>query len=186
MATRLMRHVRLGVLLCALAALLAGCATSPTARLSDLAAVQQQADSAYSRHDWRTAAAAYEALTQRVPGNAAYWFRLGNCYARLDRPEPAVAAYRAALQRDPHIAPAWHNLGAVLLEQSQAAFQQSAANAKPGDPLKRASALLTARVGVVRQGMSGAIPAQGQPATVRSVAAPATASSAPGPQGGAR
>lgn len=186
MATRLMRHVRLGVLLCALAALLAGCATSPTARLSDLAAVQQQADSAYSRHDWRTAAAAYGALTQRVPGNAAYWFRLGNCYARLDRPEPAVAAYRAALQRDPHIAPAWHNLGVVLLEQSQAAFQQAAANAKSGDLLKHASEMLDERVSAVRKDMSATVPAQSHPAEVDSARTPRSASSTASGQGGAR
>lgn len=161
MATRLMRHVRLGLLLCALAAPLASCATSSTAKLSDLAAVQQQADNAYSRHDWRAAAAAYDALTQHVPGNAAYWFRLGNCYARLDQPQPAVVAYRAALQRDPHIVAAWHNLGSVLLQQSQAAFQQAFAKAKSTDPLKQVSGAEAARIAALRRGADSKRPTAG-------------------------
>lgn len=143
---------------CTLFLVIAGCATSPTTRLADLAGLQQRADSAYAHHDWQGAAAAYHSLAQAVPGNAAYWFRLGNSYARLDQPQPAVAAYRAALQRNPHLAPAWHNLGAVLLQQAQAAFGEAASNAASSDPLKSGSALLAERVRAVRRGGSMTAP----------------------------
>lgn len=157
----------LGLVACLVAAGLAGCASSPTTRLSDLSSLQQRADAAYAHHDWQGAAAAYQALVRGVPANAAYWFRLGNCYARLDQPEPAVAAYRAALQRDPAIVPAWHNLGAVLLQQSQAAFREAAAQAKPADPLRHTSALLAERLGAVRAGASTGIPQVVHPPVVQ-------------------
>lgn len=143
---------------CAIATVVAGCAASPPARLTDLTSLQYRADSAYAKRDWHTALDAYKTLTQSVPDNAAYWFRLGNCYARLDQPNPAADAFRAALQRNPHIAPAWHNLGSVLLKQAQAAYRQAAAIAKPDDPLRQKSTLLAARIEAVRQGESISLP----------------------------
>lgn len=185
MVAGMKRGVCLCCIACLLVAGLAGCATSPATNLSDLAALQQRADRAYAQRDWRDAAVAYQALANRVPSNAAYWFRLGNCYARLAEPQPAASAYRAALQRDPRIVPAWHNLGAVLLQQSQAAFQEAAANAKPDDPLKRDSALLAARIGAVRKGASSALPVSSQSSAavqsgvVQKPVEPAAAASAP-------
>lgn len=172
---------------CVAVAALAGCASSPSVRLSDLTAAQQRADAAYAHHDWRSAVGAYQALTRAVPGNAAYWFRLGNSYAHLNQPMPAVAAYQAALQRDPHIVPAWHNLGAVLLQQSQEAFREAAGQAKPGDPLKQDSSLLARRIAAVRAGASKGIPHVLAP-SAEPQATPATAASAAQapPQGGGR
>lgn len=157
MASSLKYCFAFGLMVCTTAIGMTGCGTSSNVKLSDLQSLQQRADAAYAGHHWKDAADAYKALADKVSGNAAYWFRLGNCYARLDELLPAIEAYRAALQRDPRIAPAWHNLGAVLLKQSQAAFQEAAANAKPVDPLQRESALLAERVNAVRKGMSSTI-----------------------------
>lgn len=178
MVSTLMRGTLLGLLACITAASLSGCATSsPTARLSNLTILQQQADSAYAHQDWVKAAGTYKEMTERVPANAAYWFRLGNSYAHLDKLQPAADAYRAALQRDPRVAPAWHNLGSVLLHQSQAAFQQAAGYAAPNDPLKVTSALLAQRIGIVRNGVSNPVNSNQSPSATQSTASPAPASS---------
>lgn len=169
----LLARLRTSLATLACACALAACASTPAVRLADLTALQQQADGAYAHHDWRAAAEGYRVLTERVPDDTAYWFRLGNSYARMDEPESAVRAYRAALQRNPHLAPAWHNLGAVLLEQAQAALQQAAAMAAPGDPLQADSARLAAHIAAVRRGTPADDPAR---ATSSAGAAPATAS----------
>lgn len=159
MAGSLISARSLGLAMPFLLAGLSGCAASTsTTRLADLASAQQRADAAYVHHDWRTAVDEYRALARAAPDHAAYWFRLGNSYARLDQPQPAADAYRAALQRDPRLAPAWHNLGSVLLKQAQAAYAQAAANAAQGDSLKAASARLATRIRAVRSGASGEIP----------------------------
>lgn len=175
MAVTLTRRVLL-VAICVATIVIGGCASSPRARLLDLATLQHRADAAYAKHDWRNALVAYKALTTRVPDNSAYWFRLGNCYARLSQPMPAADAFRAALQRNPHIVPAWHNLGSVLLKQSQAAYRQAVANAGPGDALRHRSALLAARIDALRKGGSTMLSHKAQAGQI-----PADAGAAPAP-----
>lgn len=98
--------LRLPVLIALL--LLCGCATLGSPQLREHAA------QAYAAGDYEAAATAYESLT-RQSDEAEDWYRLGNVYAQLDRPEDAAAAWRSALERDPGHARARHNLGLVYL-----------------------------------------------------------------------
>lgn len=105
--------------------------------------LQQQAYKAYSEGDWAEAEKAYVALTKEIPQEPDPWFRLGNIYARLERPAQAVAAYQEALVRDPENGKAWHNMGIVQLRQAMNSFMNLEAATKPGDPLNdRANIML--------------------------------------------
>lgn len=105
--------------------------------------LQQQAYKAYSEGNWAEAEKALVALTREVPQEADPWFRLGNVYARQERPAQAVAAYQEALVRDPENGKAWHNMGIVQLRQAMNSFLNLEAATKPGDPLnERANIML--------------------------------------------
>jgi tetratricopeptide (TPR) repeat protein len=117
--------------------LLGACATSSRHRLDSLVAAQQEADQAYARGDMQQALKDYQALAQEVPGQALYWFRLGNVQFRLQQPEEAVKAYEHALRLDQGNAKAWYNLGIVRLRMAEAAFMQAAQQGSKGDPVQR-------------------------------------------------
>jgi len=71
---------------------------------------------------------AYQFLAKEMKTEARYWYFVGNCYARLERPDEAVQAYREALVRRPDDAKAWHNLilvEAKLLSKSMAEMSQA-------------------------------------------------------------
>jgi cytochrome c-type biogenesis protein CcmH/NrfG len=114
--------------------LLTGCATSPTSRLAATVDQQRQAERAYVEGHLAQALSGYRSLTHAMPQNADFWFRLGNVYARLKRPDEAVDAYQHALAIEPGHAKAWHNLGIIHLRQAEAAFDQSASAAAGIDP----------------------------------------------------
>lgn len=101
----------------------------------DLKQVRELAEKAYAAEDWPASEKYYDALVKQIPMESAYWFRLGNIYARTERPEPAVAAYREALVRAPGNAKAWHNLGVLYLREAASSFAQMSANVEPSDPL---------------------------------------------------
>ncbi|MGR8950414.1 MAG: tetratricopeptide repeat protein [Gammaproteobacteria bacterium] len=82
------------------------------------------AEAAYEAKDWRAAEQHYVTVTKRVPDEAHPWFRLGNIYARTERPDFAVRAYKEALIRDPQLSKAWYNMGLVQLRQSANSFLQ--------------------------------------------------------------
>jgi cytochrome c-type biogenesis protein CcmH/NrfG len=67
--------------------------------LADVAGTERNANQAYHEEDWITAEREYTKLTGMTPTNAEPWFRLGNVYARLNRPNDALLAYREALVR---------------------------------------------------------------------------------------
>ena len=119
-------RLRLAIVALALLAMLAGCATSRPSRLAATVERQRQADQAYVTGNLAQALSGYQALTRAWPQQADYWFRLGNVYARLQRPDAAVDAYAQALRIEPTHAKAWHNLGIIRLRQAEAAFGQSA------------------------------------------------------------
>ena len=97
-------------------------------------ALLEAAETAYSDRNWQTAEAAYRELARQVPREIEPWFRLGNIYARTDRPEAAVDAYKEALVRDPGLAKAWHNMATVHLRQAANAFLQLRSHVKPESP----------------------------------------------------
>jgi Flp pilus assembly protein TadD len=119
------------ILICVLA--LSGCAGS--AKKSDLMAMRAQAAQAYAQGDWGRAEKLFLQLTKRASGESEFWFRLGNIYARTQRPELAIKAYQEALVRQNSDPKAWHNMGMVYLRQAGNAFTQLLTSLKPDDPL---------------------------------------------------
>jgi hypothetical protein len=126
--------------LCCLA--LAGCSSAParhSAKLDSILQVQEQADKAYTSGDMAGSIALYQKLTDAVPQEADYWYRLGNAYARLQQPDQAVDAYLQAIKRNGAHARAWHNLAIVRMRQAQAALITSVATAAKDDPIRNQS-----------------------------------------------
>ena len=129
------RMTRLAALL--LAALLSGCAADATRPDADGDLFQQQRRAAalYQKKQYRQALDLYLDLSQRAPRDALVWFRLGNVYARLNRPDDAVAAYRHALTLNPAMPRAWHNMGVIQLRQAANTYTEMATHLEPADPL---------------------------------------------------
>jgi len=112
-------------------------AQEPT--LVDITETERNANQAYQEEDWATAEREYAKLTGMAPTNSEPWFRLGNVFVRLNRPNDALQAYREALIRDSKNAKTWHNLGIVQLKQATNTFLEMQNHLLPEDPLyKRA------------------------------------------------
>lgn len=90
----------------------------------DLVQVRADAEAAYAAKDWAGSEKQYTLLAQRVPVEAENWFRLGNIYARTNRPDAAIAAYRETLVREPEHRKAWYNLGVLQLRAAAASLEQ--------------------------------------------------------------
>jgi Flp pilus assembly protein TadD len=122
--------------LAASCALLAGCATTVGApERSDLFQLSNDAQLAYEAGEDARAEQLYMGLARSAPGDPEIWFRLGNLYARNDRPEAAADAYQRALALKVNEPRAWYNLGIVRLRQGWAALMQANAALKESDPL---------------------------------------------------
>jgi len=120
--------------------LLAGCAaTGPVqeeqASQQDLFELRQQANQAYKDGDMKASEEKYAELVKKVPEEAELWFRLGNVYARTQRPQAAVKAYREALVREPQMSKAWYNMSIMQLRQSVYSLGQMQVYSDPDDPL---------------------------------------------------
>ncbi len=90
------RHFHHGVP-CSL--ILAACIlATPAARAATTPAspTWEEAGAAYEKADWKTAVAAYGAITKREPESGRAWYRLGVSYAKLGRPKEAIPAYLRA------------------------------------------------------------------------------------------
>ncbi len=125
--------------------LLTACAATPEQRQErdagvDLATAREQAEAAYADGRWRDAEPHYLVLARAMPQDEAFWFRLGNIYARTERPDAAVAAYREALVRDADNAKVWFNMGVVQLRQAANSFLQMGVNVDSDDPLAASGA----------------------------------------------
>lgn len=106
---------------------LAGCSRSPTQQATpaveiDASQIRNQAEAAYAAGEWREAGQRYEQLIKVIPQESRLWFRLGNIYARTERPDAAIRAYREALVRDAADGKAWFNMGIVQLRQAANSF----------------------------------------------------------------
>jgi tetratricopeptide (TPR) repeat protein len=101
----------------------------------DLSSVQNEADEAYQNNDFTRAEELYTKLAKDIPSEKSYWFRLGNIYARTNRPDTAILAYREAVLRDPEYVNAWYNMGILQLKQSANSFNQMQQFVKEEDPL---------------------------------------------------
>lgn len=120
--------------------LLAGCAggmgtRGKPAQEVDLFQERQAAETSYAARDYAEAEKHYTLLAQRVPVEAENWFRLGNIYARTNRPDSAIAAYREALVRAPDNTKAWFNMSILYLNTAASSLLELQKVAPEGDPM---------------------------------------------------
>lgn len=119
----------------------AGCTTAVSGVIRsldgepDLNSINQEAQLAYEGGELAKAETLYRSLARRMPNDAETWLRLGNLYARSNRPDEAASAYHHALMADNAEARAWHNLGVVRLRQAWASLLQAQATVKPNNIL---------------------------------------------------
>lgn len=120
---------------------------------SDTGQVLALAEAAYAAKDWEAAEKHYVSTTRAIPKEATPWFRLGNIYARTDRPDFAVRAYKEALLRDPEMGKAWYNMGLVQLRQSANSFLQMRTYTKDNSESQiRADAMYEATIALIKDG----------------------------------
>jgi Flp pilus assembly protein TadD len=90
---------------------------------------------AYETGDDAKAEALFQGLVRAVPNDPENWLRLGNLYARSNRPEDAAQAYQKSLMLNPNDPRVWYNLGVVRQRQAYAAFLQANLLFDKDDPL---------------------------------------------------
>ena len=117
---------------CALAAT-QGCTFGANGK--DTYAKQDSAVLAYETGDDAKAEALFQGLVRAVPNDPENWLRLGNLYARSNRPEDAAQAYQKSLMLNPGDARVWYNLGVVRQRQAYASFLQANLLFDKDDPL---------------------------------------------------
>jgi len=100
--------------------ILSGCAG--TMQSKDPIVSRREAVLAYKEGRFNDAAAKFEQLVTEVPKDSELWFRLGNSYAKADKPDLAITAYRNALLRNPEFGKAWYNLGVIQMQAALKAF----------------------------------------------------------------
>ncbi len=105
----------------------------------DMFEIERMAIAAYDRGDLAESEKNYIILSRNVPKDPMIWFRLGNIYARTQRPNAAVAAYRETLVRDPQFIKAWYNMGLIQLKQAANSFNEMKSYTDPAHPLNKKS-----------------------------------------------
>ena len=95
--------------------------------------ILKSADEAYSKEDWKQAESQYQLIIKQLPQDPYAWFKLGNIFARTDRPDEAIYAYRETLVRDTGNGKAYHNLALAYMLQAQRALEASLKNGKSKD-----------------------------------------------------
>jgi cytochrome c-type biogenesis protein CcmH/NrfG len=95
----------------------------------DVYARQRDAVQAYESGGDARAEMLLQGLLRVSPNDPENWFRLGNLYARTDRPKQAVEAFEHSLMLRTSDARVWHNLAVVRIRQAQAAVAQANAAA---------------------------------------------------------
>ncbi len=121
--------------------LLVGCTSLPVNQAEpatsgvDLFEIEKLASAAYEGSNWLESEKHYSALVAKDPEQALYWLRLGNIYARTDRPDASILAYREALIRDPALTNAWYNMGIIQLKQAVYSFNEMQLHVDPEDPV---------------------------------------------------
>ncbi len=96
--------------------------------------LRQCAEEAYRNDNLARSERCYQRLSEAVSYTAADWYRLGNIYARTQRPSAAVSAYREAVNLDPSMADAWYNLGIVQLQGAVKSFLALQEHANADNP----------------------------------------------------
>jgi cytochrome c-type biogenesis protein CcmH/NrfG len=115
---------------------LASCSTlsekfSNDSHALDLISINAAAQLAAEGDETAKAEALYKSLVRRVPNDSETWLRLGNLYAKNNKPDEAVGAYQRALIANGREARAWNNLAVIRLRQAWAALLQVQAMGTP-------------------------------------------------------
>lgn len=97
--------------------------------------MQRSALRAYESGVDADAEALYLGLIRMAPNDPENLLRLGNLYARSNRPERAAETYTQALLLNPNDSRLWYNLGIIRQRQGQAAMMQAHQLTAPDDPL---------------------------------------------------
>lgn len=119
----------------------------------DLIQVRQAAEASYAARDYAESEKHYTLLVQKVPIEAENWFRLGNIYARTNRPDAAIAAYRETLVRAPENRKAWFNMAILQINSAASSLTELQKIAEPEDPLaKRSGEIVKQLQAVIRGG----------------------------------
>ena len=114
--------------------------------------IETLANQTYKNNQWRESEKHYTVLVEEIPENAIHWFRLGNIYARTQRPDAAVLAYRESLIRDPKFAKAWYNMGVLHLQQAANSFSEFQLYVDKNDPLyEKGQKLFVDTVNIIKQ-----------------------------------
>ncbi len=112
----------------------------------DLVSLNRDAQLAAESGETAKAENLYRSLVKRMPNDSETWLRLGNLYARNNKPDEAVGAYQRALIANNSESRAWYNLGIVRLRQGWAAMLQTQVQPdETADPVirKQAEEVLT-------------------------------------------
>ncbi len=125
------------------AVLLAACqslsGTTELPQRSDLFQLSNDAQLAYEAGEDARAEKLYMAMARQTPGDPEIWFRLGNLYARSNRPDAAADAYQRVLSINGNEPRAWYNLSIVRLRQGWAALIQANNYSAAGDVINQES-----------------------------------------------
>ncbi len=124
----------------------------------DLLQVRQLAEASYAAKNYTESEKHYSLLVRQAPIEAENWFRLGNIYARTNRPEQAVAFYREALVRSPDHAKAWFNMAVLQINQAANSLIEHQKHANPADPSAERSGELLKELQAMIQGGPGSEP----------------------------
>ena len=105
----------------------------------DLVGLNRDAQLAAESGETAKAEALYKSLVRRMPNDSETWLRLGNLYARNNKPDEAVGAYQRALIANGQNSKAWYNLSVIRMRQAWAALLQvqSQAGLTTDDPLRK-------------------------------------------------
>jgi len=129
--------------------LLNACAAGQIARESsvqDISEIEKLAVGYDQNANWSESEQYYSELTGREPADALHWFRLGNIYARTNRPGAAIRAYQEALQQDSAFSRAWYNLGIIQLQLAAHSFNEMQFHVDPADPFYHRSQKLLGEI----------------------------------------
>jgi tetratricopeptide (TPR) repeat protein len=161
-----MKRIGIVLWLGACCALLPGCGTpGGTPQRSDLFQLNNDAQLAYEKGEDARAEQLYMGLARAAPADPEIWLRLGNLYARSERPDAAAEAYQRALALKGNETRAWYNLGIVRLRQGWAAMMRANAMLKETDPLYQETERMMSHLGMLPE--LGAKPPAGGGADAR-------------------
>jgi tetratricopeptide (TPR) repeat protein len=102
---------------------------------TNIAELQQIADTAYNNERWEDVINYYTKLTNQTPNDAKIWYRIGNAYAHLNQTKSAIDAYQNALLISPNNSMILHNMGITQLKESTKTFLTVKKYTDDNDPL---------------------------------------------------